>query len=136
MEEDHLDLSRKFLREELNDHNNEIIIKSRASSTSGSTRKEDFFKFKGSPASKISIIIHIFINNYLLFIELLLDDERSYPIKIIIFNVIIGQLLAMLSVGSRYIGSHLQNDLKLVTPLCFTMSYYLLLFLFNISLTR
>ena len=47
----------------------------------------------------------------------------------ILFSILFGQLLSLLSVGNGYFNQYVQNKKKLVTPLLLNASYYLLLFI-------
>jgi drug/metabolite transporter (DMT)-like permease len=47
----------------------------------------------------------------------------------ILFSILFGQLLSLLSVGNGYFNQYVQNKKKLITPLLLNASYYLLLFI-------
>jgi len=63
-------------------------------------------------------------------------NTQNYTSIIIIFNIIIGQVLALIGVGNAAISKIIENDLNFVIPLLLTASYYLLLFLFWIIVKR
>lgn len=54
-------------------------------------------------------------------------SERN--VKFIIFNIIIGQILAVIGVGNGKLSEIIQNDKKVLIPLILTGSYYFSLFI-------
>lgn len=54
----------------------------------------------------------------------------------IIFNIIIGQVLALLGIGNATFSMVIEKDMKVVIPLLLTASYYFLLALFWIIINR
>jgi drug/metabolite transporter (DMT)-like permease len=54
----------------------------------------------------------------------------------IIFNIIIGQLLALIGIANGTFSKVMEKDLKYVTPLLMTASYYLLLAIVWLSINR
>jgi drug/metabolite transporter (DMT)-like permease len=57
-------------------------------------------------------------------------------IKFIIFNIIIGQILAIIGVGNGKISEIIENEKGIILPLILTSIYYLLLFILWMIINR
>ena len=68
--------------------------------------------------------------------EVLISSKIDRNYKFIIFNIIIGQLLAIIGVGNGKISEVIENDKKVVTPLLLTSLYYLILLTLWIIINR
>jgi drug/metabolite transporter (DMT)-like permease len=72
-------------------------------------------------------------NSYTSFIE---KSENKRNIKIIIFTIIIGQVLALLIVANGKISEVLEKDKQFITPLLLNSFYYFFLFLIWLLVNR
>jgi drug/metabolite transporter (DMT)-like permease len=62
------------------------------------------------------------------------NNERN--VKFIIFNIIIGQLLAVIGVGNGKISEIIENEKGVIIPLVLTSSYYFILYIVWMFINR
>lgn len=83
---------------------------------------------------KNASFLHSTKANESIFIFFILDINTNY--KIILFNIIIGQTLALIGVGNGTLSKVIEKDYEFIIPLLLTASYYILLGIFWICIYR